>query len=590
MEIIAGFVIGLLIGLLVAWLAMKLRASGNVSRLEAEAKLMKQSIEEIEQANSKLQQESSDWQNQAIDNRTEVAGLQSQLLSANQNIEDARRTNRELNAKVQDWQSTANENANKIAELQAQLDAANKRLEDATRTNRELNAKVQDWQSTANENANKVAELQAQLDAANKRLEDATRTNQELNAKVQDWQSTANENANKVAELQAQLDAADKRLTEQTDIEKTLLDQFKVMASDVVANNNETFLATADEKIGTLVKQAKTDFDFSKEAVRDLVKPLSDELKRIEEARNTSQGSLKQQIETLVSSNKTLEDETKNLSTALKRPEGRGRWGEVQLRRVVELAGMIEHCDFDEQVSVTSEDGNRERPDMVVHMPNERTIVIDSKTPLRGYLSAIESQTEDERDSAMTEHAEQVRDRVRELAKKSYPRLFNRSPEFVVMFLPGEFFLQPALEKYPDLMEESMEQKVVIATPSTLIALLKTVEMGWQEAKLAEEASKIGDLGRELHDRLYTFADNMGKVRHSLNQTVHRFNSSIGSLEGRVLPSARKFKELGVQSSKEINIIEPIDTSLRQLRSVPTDDKPITNHQKPITTIKEKIN
>ena len=273
METIVGLVIGLPIGLLVAWLTMKLRASGNVSRLEAEAKLMKQRIEEIEQANSKLQQESTDWQNQAIDNRTEVAGLQAQLLSANQNIEDARRTS------------------------------------------------------------------------------------QELGAEVHDWQSKATESANRVAELQAQLDAAHKRLVEQTNIEKVLLDQFKVMASDVVANNNETFLATADEKIGMLVKQAKTDFDFSKEAVRNLVKPLSDELKRIEEARNTSQGSLKQQIETLVSSNKTLEDETKNLSTALKRPEGRGRWGEVQLRRVVELAGMIEHCDFDEQVSVTSEDG-----------------------------------------------------------------------------------------------------------------------------------------------------------------------------------------------------------------------------------------
>ena len=405
---------------------------------------------------------------------------------------------------------------------------------------------------------------------AEQRLNGAEQENSRLREEAQKWQEESSESGRESASLQAQLNAANKRLAEQTEIEKTLLDRFKVLATDVIDSNNEKFLAAADDKVGTLVKQAKTDFDFSKEAVRDLVKPLSDELKRIEEARNKSQGSLVQQIESLSNSSKLLERETRNLSTALKRPEVRGTWGEIQLRRVVELAGMSQYCDYEEQINVTSGDGDRERPDMVVRMPNQRTIVIDAKTPLNAYLSAIESETDDERAEHFARHAQQVRERARGLAQKSYSRLFDRSPDFVVMFLPGEFFLQPALEIDPELIEWTMSRRVVIATPSTLMALLKTVEMGWREAMLAEEAAKIGSLGSELHDRLFTFADNMSKTRRSLNQTVQYFNSSVGSLESRVLPSARRFKELGVQSTREIAQIEPIDTSLREIRSIPS--------------------
>ncbi len=481
MEAVLALIVGLAIGSLVAWLIMKLRASGNVSSLEAEAKLAKQRIEEVEQANSKLHQESNNWQTQAIDGRTKVASLEARLLSANQNIENINGTNTELREESQNWQSKANESANKVAELQAQLDAANKRL------------------------------------------------------------------------------------AEQTDIEKTLLDQFKVMASNVVANNNEIFLAAADEKIGTLVKQTKTDFDFSRDAVRDLVKPLSDELKRVEEARNTSQGSLKQQIETLASSNKTLEQETRNLSTALRAPQVRGRWGEMHLRRVVELAGMIEHCDFKEQVNVELEDGRYDRPDMVVHMPSERIIVIDAKTPMNAYLTAIESQTEDERDSAIYQHSRQVKERAADLAKKAYWQSLDQTPEFVVMFLPGEFLLQAALEKDPELIERAMQSRVIIATPNTLMALLKTVEMGWREVQVAAKAAEIARLGRELHDRMSVFTDHVNAMRRALSSTVDHFNRGVGSLERNVLPSTRRFKNLGISSNKEISEIKMINTHIRQL-------------------------
>ena len=471
------------------------------------------------------------------------------------------------------WLITKLRSKGNAARLETEVRLAEQKINDAERSRHTLQGEADSWREQAVSAREEVAGLNAQLNATAQNLDDAGKANAELRAESDNWQSKSAENAKKVAELQAQLDAANRRLSEQTDIEKNLLDQFRVMSSEVIANNNETFLASADEKVGTLVKQAKTDFDFSKEAVSTLVKPLADELKRIEEARNTSQGSLKQQIETLTQDNRTLAQETRNLTNALKRPEVRGTWGEVQLRRVVELAGMSQYCDYYEQVSVTSEDGKRDRPDMVVRMPNERTIVIDAKTPLNAYLSAMESDSDADRDESIGQHAKQVRERARGLAQKSYSNLFTRTPEFVVMFLPGEFFLQPALEKDPELLEWAMGQGIVIATPSTLMALLKTVEMGWREAKLAEEAAAIGDLGKELHDRLYTFAENMTKTRRSLDQTVKHFNSSVGSLESRVLPSARRFKELGVTSVREIDQIEPIEVTPRQLRSATAGDR-----------------
>ena len=487
METFAGLILGIIIGSLIAWFALKQRASGRLSRLETEAELARQQVEETARSNSELREESDDWRNQAIEARTQVTTLE------------------------------------------------------------------------------------ARVDAATQSLEDAAQVNAQLKADTENWRSRASESSNRIAGLNAQLEATNKRLSEQTDIEHTLLDQFKVMSSEVMSKNNETFLTSADEKVGTLVNQAKVDFDFSKEAIRDLVKPLSEELKRMEEARNTAQGSLKQQIETLTSDSKLMAQETRNLASALKRPEGRGTWGEIQLRRVVELAGMSEHCDYQEQVSFNTENGNRDRPDMIVNMPNERKIVIDAKTPLSAYLSAIESDTDEAREASLAEHADQVRKRVRELSQKRYWQLLDRSPEFVVMFLPGEFFLQPALEKDPELLDRAMRQGVIIATPTSLMALLRIVEMGWRETKLAEEAAKVGELGSELHDRLYTFATHMSRMRSSLDQTVQHFNSGVGSFETRVLVSARKFKELGISSDREIDTIEYVETDLRQLRSAPAD-------------------
>ncbi len=400
--------------------------------------------------------------------------------------------------------------------------------------------------------SNARSRLASEAALIKQRLEIAERDNEGLKERESGLQEEATARSLEAGTLRAQLEATNKRFEEQMNLEAIMADKFKALSAEAISDNSDKFLKDANEKIGTLVK------------------PLSEELKRIETDRAKSQGSLTQQIETLAQNNKALELEARNLSTALKRPEVRGAWGEIQLRRVVELAGMADYCDFEEQVSVPALNGGQDRPDMVVRMPNNRTIVIDAKTPMNAYLSVTESETEDERERALVKHSGQVKERARNLSQKKYWQAFDRSPDFVVMFLPGEFLLQPALEREPDLMDWAMQNKVVIATPNTLMALLKTVEMGWREVRLARDAEEVGKLGRQIHERLQTWADHMVRMGNSLNQTVRHFNSGVGSLESRVLTSARRFKELGVASSQDIPEIPTIDTQVRELNSAPS--------------------
>lgn len=416
------------------------------------------------------------------------------------------------------------------------------------------NSEGENWRAQAEESRLEVTRLQTEFENSNSRLDDAESNIASLESEAENWRKQAEENSAESVRLRADLSAANKQLAERTDIEKTLLAQFKNIASETLSTNNDAFIKTADEKIGSMVK------------------PLSEELNRIEKARNESQGSLKQQLESLVQNNNTLSDETRNLTNALKRPEVRGSWGEMQLRRVVELAGMSNYCDYEEQVSITVDNGSRDRPDMVVRMPNERTIVVDAKTPMSAYLTAVESDNAEERKDAIQQHARQVRERAQNLSQKSYQQMFDRSPDFVVMFLPGEYLLSAALENDRDLIDWAMQRNVIIATPNTLMALLKAVAMGWREAQIEEEAAKVAALGQELHDRLYTFGTHMERMRGSLNQTVQHFNRGVGSLESRVFTSARRFKELGVSSANEIPMIPEVEQNVREFKALPTGD------------------
>src|SRR5207248_2303052 len=340
-----------------------------------------------------------------------------------------------------------------------------------------------------------------------------------------------------------------------------------VCSSDLtLRTNSELFLRLAREALGRDQAVAAGALRERELAIEQLVQPLRAALERTEAQvqsleceRREAFATLRTQIETLAGAQTQLQRETRNLATALRRPEVRGRWGELTLRRLVELAGLTEHCDFTEQLQVVGEGGSL-RPDLVVHMPDARDLVIDAKTPLEAFLTALEAQSEEERREALRRHAQQVETRVRQLASKEYWTQFERSPEFAVLFLPGDQFLSAALGERPELLETALGQNVIIATPSTLIALLKAVAYGWRQAAVAHNAALIRDLGQELYRRLATFNGHLGRMGQRLATAVEAYNAAVGSLERHVLPQARRFGELGVTADAPLPEREPLAT------------------------------
>lgn len=376
-------------------------------------------------------------------------------------------------------------------------------------------------------------------------------------------------------------DADRAKLLEQS--ETRLRASFDSLAGEALRANNELFLQLARETLGRDQAVAEGALREREAAVAQLVLPLRVALERteaqvqaLERERREAFATLRTQIEALSGGQAQLSRETRNLVTALRRPEVRGRWGELTLRRLVELAGLTEHCDFTEQLRVTSEEGAL-RPDLVVHMPDARDLVIDAKTPFDAYLAALEAPTEEERAQALKRHASQVEARVRELASKSYWSQFERSPEFAVLFLPGDQFLSAALAERPELIENALGQGVIITTPSTLIALLKTVAYGWRQSEVAHNAALIRDLGQELYRRLSSFDGHLGRMGQRLASAVEAYNSAVGSLERHVLPQARRFTELGVTADAPLPVLEQV-TQLTRNPDAPTlADPPAAN-------------
>lgn len=332
-----------------------------------------------------------------------------------------------------------------------------------------------------------------------------------------------------------------KRLLQEA--EKKLIDTFRALSGESLKSNNQAFLELAGGVMG----------------------PVKDALEKFEKASRESYGAIDKKLDMFNQLQTGLQEETKNLTDALKRPQVRGRWGEITLKRVVETAGMSEYCDFQEQVSVDTDEG-RQRPDLIVKLPGLRTVVVDAKAPLKAYMEAVEADNEKIREEALGRHSQHVRDHMKALSTKDYWKQFKPTPDFVVLFLPGESFFSAALEKDRDLIVDGIANKVILATPTTLIALLRTVAYSWQQQHMAENAEKIAAAGEELFDRICKFVEYLGDVRKNLEDTTHSFNRAVGSLESRLIPGARKLKELGAASAeKEIESIEPIDATPRQL-------------------------
>jgi len=358
---------------------------------------------------------------------------------------------------------------------------------------------------------------------------------------------------------------------------------FSDLANQSLKSNSETFLQLAEQNLGTQQEKAKRELSEREKAVEALVKPIRDaldasqkQIAELEKSRSEAYGSIKSQLEEMHSSQKTLKQETQNLVNALRRPEVRGRWGEITLRRLVELAGMVEHCDFQEQVHTVGE-GQIIRPDMVVRMPDRRELVVDVKTPLDAYLEAVEAKDDAQRKLGLERHAKNVHAHIRMLASKAYWDQFEESPEFVILFIPGDQFLSAALNEKPDLIEYALSKQIILATPTSLVALLKAVAYGWRQVSLAENAREIRTLAEDLYGRLSSFVGHMNTMGRQLARSVEHYNKAVGSLERSVLPGARKFVELGVHEKKEMEKLETLDPVPRTMIEGGSDDEDTVN-------------
>ncbi len=439
----------------------------------------------------------------------------------------------------------------------------------AARARAVLDAALREAEMRAGGAAATVGELRAQVASSRQQIET-------LDAELRRLERDKAASAARLSEMERGVDEQWRMLEE---AKGQLATTFQALAAETLQKNNEGFLQLANEKLSAAQREGTTELAAREQAIAALVAPVKQSLEKfdlqvhaLEQTRGEAYVRLTEQVRALADGQKQLQSGTDDLVNALRAPAVRGRWGEIQLRRVMEISGMIDHCDFVEQATVTTPDG-RLRPDVVVRLPGGKSVVVDAKAPLGAFLAARDAKTDDERTEHMRKHAEQVRAHVIKLAAKNYWDQFAASPELVVMFLPGDAFYAAALEQMPGLLEEAVANRVLIATPMTLMGILRAVHVGWRQERLAENAEEISRCGRDLHERIANFSEHIAKMGTALGRTVGAFNDAVGSLENRVLPGVRRLQDLGAGGKKELVAAAPIDTRPRALNAVPPSER-----------------